>query len=1747
MTHCPACHQAFIEPASVPWHCPHCQRCVLGRYCDLQWIGGGGMGDVYRAIQPDMGARVVAIKIPKTSEPMLRSRFEREIAASARLEHPNIVRAYDRNDHAGWSYLVTEFVEGKLLTDLVQSEHPLPAGRVARLLAGVARGLAHAEGRGIVNRDIKPENILVDVKQDMAKILDYGLAHIADLDGNMGHVTRSGALLGTPSYMAPEQAKDAHGVTIAADVYSLGCTLFYCLVGRPPYLGPSLAELLHQHAKAPRPVLGRFRKDIPDELQTLLTQMMSVDPRRRPPPAETARRLEELGVRLGTATARSAPGADGMVETVCPSCGEVYRVRADTVGRSMPCPNSLCRRRFTIAIGGAASAPPGESRQAPPEVDAGLPLESFQQAFARSDGPVVLDPKQGTAAPFAEPPPVRFGPASMPEPHQATPVASIQHGHGAEFPPPSQHTKSPVPHAGQPAVAEPVVAEPVVADPPVGEAALAEPVTAAPVDCGAAADDVAVAMPAQRGVEPASDGWRSQGIEHLGASPAPRPPPAAPTGLPPPPLAGAEPVPLAGQRPFVSIPAGPQSGAPRTQGPEWGEMEVAHAVPVTSTGWHPPTAGDQACTPPIETAIAVPASADEPPSHLGEPKVAVPAGGDAAAQGPAARAGWGGVPPLSAASKPARARQTRNRKRSEQIVRGLVGAGVAAVVVLLAIVGYQQYVEYTKTPVQRWADAKKLYDDQSWTLARKEFQRFQRDYPDHPHAAQVPFFVDMCDAQAQTQSLTGDPVRGLALSKEIFKKHRDNPAYADYCADLYHGLERLVGSFHDRALARVGVRGRQQENKRALVEGFVRRSWHAGDLPGAEQEIRRAEEAHELLATIGRARTEHWVPQRTEELKRAIAAAKQIVQLAKACEEAAELLQPGAGGDLSAARFDEVYARLDALMQQHPELAASSELAQRRQRFELREPRRVKRAALSEAGAVAAAGPVLGNVAASVAVAWQDNERAPTLDVMLDASPPEEDRVVLALAHGVLYAFTRHGEFLWARRLGIDSYRLPQRFAASLVAPAMLIAVSTEDNSLVAMEEATGRLLWKFPAGGDLAAPPAIVHLYDGPNDTVGRVRGLLPTAEGDIRCLEIALGRELCRFHVGDSLTVAGAFNQDRENPLVYFPAASKRLYVIDPRAIDDEKRAPCVSVLYTGHAHGAVRNPPVVVERYLVLPEDRSLDEMTLVCYRLDKQGHVSLREAPRKREQIMGWSWFAPHVWPDRLFLVSDAGDVGLFGFNLDNPYEAVFRMLEPAPEVPPWQGNGSARSLAVYQDEHAVWAMVGGRLRKLAVNISEGKLQEVWPRHEPPAVEGIALHEAQTDEWGETLYVTHADPPGRQCLLTAVDAETGKRLWQRSLGLWPATEPLELGNLGAVVVDRCGRVCRLTSQSLSPPQAPRMVSELLLLEPSAHDVSADSQSGGIRLLAGSDALYLYHTNEQGNVVRVRPMAGEESAWCEIRFPAPLHGQPGVMAEHLVAACADGYLYRRRLDGQPLGVANEQPFQWELPSQIKQAPSHVVGLADASVLLADAGVRLRVLRLEELDGVQQWATDTSLILPAAMRGLPVVQDGQIYVADVQQRLHIMDGGLRASRQVQLSGRVTAGPVLRGEHVLVVLDQKRLAAVSAHAEEGGVVWETKSEWVSGRIWGLPPVMDGVLVVSDDYKLLSISLEDGSLAGSQRLPTRSFAATAAVPIGADQVAQPLADGTLVVMKLPGKEGLASRDAAPAAEDGAVEGEGHVP
>lgn len=263
------------------------------RYRVIGLLGVGGMGSVYQA-EHRMMERPVALKVISRSlvdDADAVARFQREVKSAARLAHPNIVAAYDAEQAGDVHFLVMEYVEGVSLDKLVAERGPLPAGEACEYIRQAAWGLQHAFERGTVHRDIKPHN-LMRTPQGQIKVLDFGLARFASDRRSDGSLTKAGTVMGTPDYIAPEQANDARTADIRADIYALGCTLYQLLAGRVPFPQGSLLQKLMAHAEQEPASLSLLRPDLPDGLSQVVARMMAKAPAwRYQTPAEVAEAL----------------------------------------------------------------------------------------------------------------------------------------------------------------------------------------------------------------------------------------------------------------------------------------------------------------------------------------------------------------------------------------------------------------------------------------------------------------------------------------------------------------------------------------------------------------------------------------------------------------------------------------------------------------------------------------------------------------------------------------------------------------------------------------------------------------------------------------------------------------------------------------------------------------------------------------------------------------------------------------------------------------------------------------------------------------------------------------------------------------------------------------------------------------------------------------------------------------------------------------------------------------------------------------------------------------------------------------------------------------------------------------------------------------------------------------------------------------------------------------------------------------
>jgi serine/threonine protein kinase len=228
-----------IDPKNVP---------AIAGYEILEPLGEGGMGQVYKARHLRLD-RIVALKVihqDRLAQPDAVRRFHREARAAARLAHPHLVTVFDVDEVGGTHFLAMEYIEGTDLGRWVKARGPLPAARACDYVRQAALGLQHIHERGLVHRDIKPANLFLTANETLVKVLDLGLARLdqpGPSDQMSSELTQPGVVMGTPAFLAPEQARDSRRVDIRSDIYSLGCTLYCLLTGRVPFPGTGLAEI----------------------------------------------------------------------------------------------------------------------------------------------------------------------------------------------------------------------------------------------------------------------------------------------------------------------------------------------------------------------------------------------------------------------------------------------------------------------------------------------------------------------------------------------------------------------------------------------------------------------------------------------------------------------------------------------------------------------------------------------------------------------------------------------------------------------------------------------------------------------------------------------------------------------------------------------------------------------------------------------------------------------------------------------------------------------------------------------------------------------------------------------------------------------------------------------------------------------------------------------------------------------------------------------------------------------------------------------------------------------------------------------------------------------------------------------------------------------------------------------------------------------------------------------------------------
>ncbi len=417
----PAADPAATAPAAAPAVLPELRD--HPQYEVLRELGRGGMGVVYLAKNKLLDRpEVLKVVNPQLlGQAGAADRFLREIRSAARLNHPNIVTAYAALQAGELLAFSMEYVEGQTLAQFVQAHGRLPVVNACYYVQQAALGLQHAFEKGLVHRDIKPQNLILarEGKKHVVKVLDFGLAK-ATREGEEADrgLTGTGWMLGTPDYIAPEQTLDAARADIRADIYSLGCTLYSLLTGSPPFTGKSQFELLQAHQSKEATPLDQLRPDVPAELAAVVAKMMAKDPAGRyQKPAEVVQALAPFA-RSGLKPLPAGPPAEATKAgaTPAPAGGKTdpgKKGGGQTAARAPVVPGTVVEGSATVARGiKQAAAGPARSDPAAPPPDRGTVIEgsatmarAMKKAVDKAKAPPRKPPSHESEEP--EPRPVK--------------------------------------------------------------------------------------------------------------------------------------------------------------------------------------------------------------------------------------------------------------------------------------------------------------------------------------------------------------------------------------------------------------------------------------------------------------------------------------------------------------------------------------------------------------------------------------------------------------------------------------------------------------------------------------------------------------------------------------------------------------------------------------------------------------------------------------------------------------------------------------------------------------------------------------------------------------------------------------------------------------------------------------------------------------------------------------------------------------------------------------------------------------------------------------------------------------------------------------------------------------------------------------------------------------------------------------------------------------------------------------------
>ena len=766
------------------------------------------------------------------------------------------------------------------------------------------------------------------------------------------------------------------------------------------------------------------------------------------------------------------------------------------------------------------------------------------------------------------------------------------------------------------------------------------------------------------------------------------------------------------------------------------------------------------------------------------------------------------------------------------------------------------------------------------------------------------------------------------------------------------------------------------------------------------------------------------------------------------------------------------------------------------------------------------------------------------------ARVPGPASVFFALARGVLYALDENdGHVLWATRVGIDSDSLPTRIPADDLNPEEMVLVTVNDgnrSSLTARRARTGEPVWHQPLSTPGVGQPIVVGqrvfvpTSEKPVDPKQPVRR---DEKGVVLEFEIRGGYQLGKLALGRPLGAGGVLRPG--TGLLFFPAEARGVYVFDVEKHDDQGQRldpQLLGIVNTEHPAGTLRGEPVLANvegdapgpRYLILNQADGLNEMKLRAFPFPAPGAPQVPSGTAVEIPFQGWSWFPPYCDSEKLAIVTDRGEFGLFGINQENNNDRSLFVIPPEP-YQVGDARKPARGQVVYADENAFWILARGQLQHILVGFDAKNGLKLVPRGTPLQL-GEPLHAAQVNQRKDLIVVVTQASSSASCRATAFDPNTGHVRWQRQLGLVTQGPPVVFGK-SIIIMDQDAGLYLIDPQDLtletnnewlikdrwsiaqpllnvaSPPtMLPQADGKSIVV------VAAVESSTGLRLV-----IRRYSAD---NPVQDRSVV----------LPAPLAGNPILVNGMLILPLANGMLHRLSLAE---GKAVEEGPTWRGARLGRSTKCYLVPFQENDFFATDGNRILQRWRWPQDQDIFESRGQLTLSDPIASAPvlIPGVDRQRLLLASVKGIVTTWDADKLAPNAVPLRtwrplakgpipvGPITAGPFLerdpKGNPIAFYLvDGVNLVVLSPDVE--GPLWiSRRADRLPGDgTIGKPQLFENRLYLTDRlgiYRAIDMETRE-ALGAVYRITGTGAAATPALPFEGGRLLAPLTDGTVLLV-----------------------------